>query len=283
MSLLEIARYIFPIHEPIMAKPSENITMEMLSPKRLQEWQPIRAKELNHTLSSIFERSEKHPDSPLEVKDKLWVLTTNITSMMLVSKRYFLDEDEEESEEAKEFKYVMEEMLHLVGSIFPADCLPFLKWFDLGGFEKRTRALYPRFQNILTKILSERRAQRKQAGEGYVDVDLVDVLLTHEERGGDVPVTEGNIRGVVWVNPLEHFRLHSRSLVKSHACEVSFHNLMSMWTCAGCVCGRHRHAANRDGVGDGTPVEGPGLDGDGEIRAGQSGGGATESGGERHC
>lgn len=169
--------------------------MEILSPKRLQEWQPIRVRELNHMLSSIFDYSKKNPNSPLEVKAKLWILTTNITSIMLVSKKYFTEE-EEESEEAKEFKYVMEEMLQLVGSIFPADCLPFLKWFDLGGFEKRTKALYPRFQNILTEILSERRAQRKQVGEAYVDVDLVDVLLTHQERGGDV--TEGNIRGVVW-------------------------------------------------------------------------------------
>ncbi|KAG0575997.1 hypothetical protein KC19_5G047200 [Ceratodon purpureus] len=173
-------------------------TMEMLSPKRLQEWQPIRARELNHMLSSLFEYSEKHPNCPLEVKAKLWVLTTNITSIMLVSKKYFSDEYEKESDEAKEFKYVMEEMLHLVGSIFPADCLPFLKWFDLGGFEKRTKILYPRFQNILTEILKERRAKRKEVGEAYVDVDLVDVLLTHQEKGGDVPVTEGNIRGVVW-------------------------------------------------------------------------------------
>lgn len=183
--------------------------MELLSPKRLQEWQPVRARELNHTLTSIFDQCNKHPNSPLEVKAKLWILTTNITSEMILSKRYFSDEEEDDSEEAKEFKYVMEEMLHLVGSIFPADCLPFLKWFDLGGYEKRTKILYPRFQNILTKILSERRSQRREMGESYVDVDLVDVLLTQEEKGGDVPVTEGNIRGVVWVifdTPVEKTR-----------------------------------------------------------------------------
>lgn len=171
-------------------------TMELLSPKRLQKWQPVRAKELNHMLSSIFEHSKNHPNSPMEVKAKLWVLTTNITSRMLVSKRYFTNE--EESEEAKEFKYVMEEMLQLVGSIFPGDCLPFLKWLDLGGFEKRTKALYPRFQNILTEILRERRARRQQEGEAFEDVDLVDVLLTHQEKGSEVPVTEQNIRGVIW-------------------------------------------------------------------------------------
>jgi len=185
------------------------LTMELVSPKRLQEWQPVRTKELNRTLTSIFEQSDKHPNSPLEWKAKLWILTINITSEMILSKRYFSDDEEDESEEAKEFKYVMEEMLHLVGSIFPADCLPFLKWFDLGGFEKRTKILYPRFQNILTKILSERRSQRKQMGESYVDVDLVDVLLTQQSKGGDVPVTEGNIRGVVWVilnTPVEKTR-----------------------------------------------------------------------------
>jgi hypothetical protein len=47
--------------------------------------------------------------------------------------------------------------------------------------------------NVLTKLLSKRHAQRKQAGEGYADVDLLDVLLMHEERRGNIPVTEGNI------------------------------------------------------------------------------------------
>jgi len=169
-------------------------TMELLSPTRLQEWQPVRQRELNRMLTAL----DKQSDSTVELKGKLWVMLTNIISEMLLSKTYFSHEDGDESEEAKEFKYVMEEMLHLVGSIFPADCLPFLKPFDLGGFEKRTKTLYPRFQNILTKLLGDRRAKRKEKGASYVDNDLVDILLTQEAKGGDPAVTEGNIRGVVW-------------------------------------------------------------------------------------
>ena len=50
--------------------------------------------------------------------------------------------------------------------------------------------------------------------------------------------------------------------------------------CVGCVCGRHRHAADRNGVGNSTPDEGPRVDGEGESRARQRGGEGKESRGE---
>lgn len=146
-------------------------------------------------VNSIFNDVIKNPNIPVVVEKYLWTFTINFISRMVLSKRYFSNDAAEESAEAAEFKYVMFEQFFLLGSIFPADSFPFLKPFDIGGLEKRTKALLPRFQGILTKILDERRAQRKQEGEGHVDVDFVDVLLTNQEKG---EITEGNIRGVVW-------------------------------------------------------------------------------------
>lgn len=150
---------------------------------------------MDFMVNAIFNVVLKSPNTPVVVEKYLWTLTINFIAQMVLSKRYFSNDPAEESAEAAEFKYVMLEQFFLLGSIFPADSFPFLKPFDIGGLQKRTKALLPRFQGILTKILDERRAQRKQEGDAHVDIDMVDVLLTNQERG---EITEGNLRGVVW-------------------------------------------------------------------------------------
>jgi hypothetical protein len=171
-------------------------TQELLSPKRMQLAEQIRASEMDYMMKSIFNVVTRDPNAPIEVNKFFWVMTTNFISRLVLSKRYFSNDSAEESPEAAEFKDVMLEQFFLLTSIFPADSFPFLKPFDIGGLEKRTKALFPRFQGILTKILTERREKRKQEGAAHVDVDMVDVLLTNQEKG---EVTDGNIRGVVWV------------------------------------------------------------------------------------
>ncbi|KAG0628580.1 hypothetical protein M758_1G037100 [Ceratodon purpureus] len=173
--------------------------LEMLSPNRVQQAQKIRAQETAYMLKAILRDVTENPNTPIALNPKLSLLTTNFISQMILSKRYFSHDRGEETAEAKEFKYVNAEMMQLLGSIFPADCLPWLYWFDIGGLQKRTKTLYPRFQAILTTILSDRRRERLADGDAHVDKDLVDVLLSHEEKSGDgATLNELNIRGVVW-------------------------------------------------------------------------------------
>lgn len=189
-------------------------TQEVLSPERMQYAEGLRASEMDYMVNSIFKDVTQNPKAPIEVNKYFWVLTINFISRMVLSKRYFSNNPEEESEEAAEFKYVINEQFFLLGSIFPADSFPFLERFDIGGLQKRTKTLLPRFQGILTKILTERREQRKQEGDAHVDVDMVDVLLTNQEKG---EITELNIRGVVWVTILTcSFNPHFKSLHHLH-------------------------------------------------------------------
>lgn len=170
-------------------------TQEILSPKRMQFASKLRESEMNFLVYSILNDVLKSPKTPILLEKYLWTSTTNFIARLVLSKRYFTNDSVEESAEAAEFKYVTLEQFSLLASIFPADSLPFLEPFDIGGLQKRTKALVPRFQGLLTKILDERRAQRKKEGDAHVDVDMVDVLLTNQERG---EITEGNLRGVVW-------------------------------------------------------------------------------------
>ncbi len=142
------------------------------------------------------------------------MLTTNFISQIILSKRFYPLDEDQETEDAKEFKFVVSELVFLANSILPGDCLPFLRWADIGGYQKRAMALKPRFDNILTKLLAERRVKRKEDGDSHVDVDMTDALLTKQEKG-EVPITEANIKGVIWVSskPITHPRAQGLSAI----------------------------------------------------------------------
>jgi hypothetical protein len=173
--------------------------MGIMSPRSIQNAQRIRAQEVDSLSKSILRHVKSSPNTPMELNPRLWMLTTNLISQMILSKRYYPLDEDQETEGAQEFTFVISELNLLLGSTLPGECLPFLKWADIGGFQKRATALKPRLDNIVTKILGERRVKRKEDGDSHVDVDMTDVLLTHQEKG-DVPITEANIRGVIWVS-----------------------------------------------------------------------------------
>ena len=174
-----------------------------MSPRSIQNAQRIRAQEVDSLSKSILRHVKLCPNTPLELNPRLWMLTTNFISQIILSKRFHPLDEDQKTEDAKEFMFVISEMIFLLGSILPGDCLPFLKWADIGGFQKRAMALKPQFDNFLTKILRERRVKRKEDGDSHVDVDMTDALLTKQEKG-EVPITEANIRGVIWVSFITH-------------------------------------------------------------------------------
>ena len=188
--------------------------MEITSPKGIQNGQRIRAQEVDCLSKSILRHVESSPNTPLELNPRIWKLTTNVISQIVLSKRLYPVDEDQETEDGKEFKYLVYELIFLLGSILPGDCLPFLKWADIGGFQKRAMALKPRSDQTLTKILRERRAKRKEDGDLHVDVDMTDALLTKQEKG-EVPITEANIKGVIWVSskPITHPRAQGLSAI----------------------------------------------------------------------
>ena len=173
--------------------------MEIMSLRSIQNAQCILAQEVDSLSKSILRHVKSSPNTPVELNPRLWKLTTNFISQIILSKRFCPLDEDQETEDAKEFKSVVKEFAFLLGSILPGDCFPFLRWADIGGLQKRAIAFKPRFDNILTKLLAERRVKRKEDGDSHVDVDMTDALLTKQEKG-EVPITEANIRGVIWVN-----------------------------------------------------------------------------------
>lgn len=118
---------------------------EVLAPKRMKFAAQLTANEMDCMMNSIYRDCTQNPYAAIEINKKFRMLTVNFIARMVLSKRYFSNDPEEENEETAEFKYVINEQFFLLGAIFPADSFPFLKPFDMGGLEKCTLVLFPHF------------------------------------------------------------------------------------------------------------------------------------------
>lgn len=177
--------------------------MELMAPEQLKSVVQIRADEIDFMLRSISRGIvDSGPmETPQEINTPLWIYTSNLASQMMLSKRYFLHDSSEEGDEAKEFRQFMDTFNRLSGTVFPAEILSFLRWFDVGGLQRQAAACVPLFESIAGRILAKRREERKlKGGKLRVDSDMLDVLLTHQEKESkDGGITDANIGSVIWV------------------------------------------------------------------------------------
>ncbi|KAK9126503.1 hypothetical protein Scep_015349 [Stephania cephalantha] len=148
----------------------------------------------------------------LEMKSRLNELVFNTMTKMIGLKRYFgEDVREEDLEEAKMFKEIMRESFELIGSPYIGDYLPFLRWLDFKGVEKRMIRLKRRRDEFLRRAVWERRKLRatckanssnsfSSTSNGTAAATTIDVLLSLQEREPDF-YTDEIIHGIIMRTP----------------------------------------------------------------------------------
>ncbi|XP_051128743.1 cytochrome P450 CYP82D47-like isoform X2 [Andrographis paniculata] len=67
----------------------------------------------------------------------------------------------------------MKAFFELIGTPTIGDVVPFLRWLDIGGFEKKMKQSFHEMDALLSKWLSEHRAG---AGAGKQD-DFMDIMI----------------------------------------------------------------------------------------------------------
>lgn len=115
----------------------------------------------------------------VDFKLKLNALTANVVARIVLNKRFTgcVDSTAQEEAEAHEFKEIIEELFILQGTFMIGDYIPWLRPLDLGGTEKRMKALRVRIDGFLDKIINEHEAKRRKGPIKEEDKDMIDVLL----------------------------------------------------------------------------------------------------------
>ncbi|KAG0576333.1 hypothetical protein KC19_5G072200 [Ceratodon purpureus] len=173
---------------------------ELTSARRLEASKNIRAEELAYMLRTVSKEK-----GPFRVNTHFHIITTNIVSRMVLSKR-FLGEGDQTGEAmsavtnstAFEFISITEDMARLMGAIHPQDYFNFLpEWFDPQRLEPQFRKQATRMKLFYTKLVNEHKEERRKNPVSEDKKTMLDVLLEQLENP-EFDVTEEHVSCTIW-------------------------------------------------------------------------------------
>ncbi|KAB1221363.1 Cytochrome P450 82A3 [Morella rubra] len=104
-------------------------------------------------------------------------ITLNVVLRMVVGKRFTRDVTKEENEGNDQCRQALRDFMDLTGAFAVSDALPYLRWLDLGGYERAMKKTAKELDRVLEGWLQEHK-QRKTSREVKGDSDFMDVMLS---------------------------------------------------------------------------------------------------------
>jgi len=182
-------------------KRMRRICMEhLLTTKRLESFVKHRAEESQHLVRDVWERAQT--GKAVNLREVLGAFSMNNVTRMLLGKQYFGAESAG-PQEAMEFMDITHELFCLLGLIYLGDYLPFWRWVDPYGCEKRMREVEKRVDDFHVKIIEEhkraRERKRKESIDDDEELDFVDVLLSLPGEDGKQHMDDREIKALIQV------------------------------------------------------------------------------------
>nr|GLL48306.1 cytochrome P450 CYP82D47-like [Ipomoea trifida] len=160
-------------------------SLELLSHRRLEQLKHIRVSEVDTSIKELYKLwSEKNKDSEhsgrVLVEMKKWFadLTLNVVLQMLAGKRYFGTATVSDENEGRRCQRVLRDVVKFLGAFVPADALPFLGWFDIGGIEKSMKEVAKEMDSLMDEWIQEHRLKKEARGD---EKDFIGGMLSRIE------------------------------------------------------------------------------------------------------
>ena len=177
------AMFGFAPYGPYWRELRKITTLEILTPRRVEQLQHVRVSELQSSIKELYNLwcSKKGESGYASVELKQWLshLTYNMVLRMVVGKRFFGCENVKD-EKAQRCVRAVEEFMRLVGVFAVGDAIPWLRWFDFGGHEKAMKETAKDLDSVLGEELEEHRQKKKKDLGEKVDEfqDFMDVMIS---------------------------------------------------------------------------------------------------------
>ena len=182
-------------YSPYWRQARKICVMELLSPKRLDQFEYMRVEERKLFLHDMFKSCSK----PVQLKDRLYMLNLSTMSRMVLGKRY-TEEDENNIVTPKEFTEMLEELFLVHGTLDLGDAIPWLAPLDLQGHVKRMKDVNRKLDRFYEHILDERYARKKSGKDQGVN-DMVDVLVQFaDDPTLEVKLERHQLKAIIQVN-----------------------------------------------------------------------------------
>ncbi|XP_030540913.2 cytochrome P450 703A2 [Rhodamnia argentea] len=181
-------------------KRMRRICMEhLLTTKRLDAFARHRAHEAQHLVRHVYGLCWDGDRAGINLREVLGGFSMNNVTRMLLGKQYF-GAGSSGPQEATEFMHITHQLFWLLGVIYLGDYLPFWRWIDPHGCEKKMEEVEKRVDDFHTKIIEEHRRAREAKMEGLAgdsDMDFVDVLLSLPGEDGRDHLDDVEIKALV--------------------------------------------------------------------------------------
>jgi cytochrome P450 len=167
--------------------------MEILSQKRVQEFQFVREEEVAEMVEKI--RRSSLNGTAIDVGEMFATISNNIICRSSLGLKY---EGEEGS--SMSFEQLSKKVMELLGAFCFEDLFPHLGWMDvLTGFSAKLRTTSKALDAVLDQIIDEhiKRGDSDQSDRK----DFVDILLSLQRSGMlDINLTKENIKALLLVS-----------------------------------------------------------------------------------
>lgn len=173
----DMAMFGFSPYGPYWREVRKLISTELLSARRLELQKHVLVSEISQSINELYKLwSEKAGSSgrvAVEMKEWLGDLNLNVVLRMVVGKRCFGSSGG--GEEARRCQRVMRDFFHLAGVFTVGDALPYLRWLDIGGYERKMKQTSRELDLLVGQWLEEHR-EMKEVSEKQQD--FMDVMLS---------------------------------------------------------------------------------------------------------
>ncbi|KAG5543328.1 hypothetical protein RHGRI_016157 [Rhododendron griersonianum] len=144
--------------------------LELLSNHRLAMLCCVRESEVKSSVKEVYNKWAKEGSCLVEMKRWMEDITLKLTAGFIAGNgRINVDDG---------FQEAFKPFFDLMGTFTVADAIPFLRWFDFGGYAKEVKKTGKKMDDLLQEWLNEHKRQKKSGDQvAEAEKDFMDVML----------------------------------------------------------------------------------------------------------
>ncbi|XP_027923470.1 cytochrome P450 CYP736A12-like [Vigna unguiculata] len=165
-------------------------TLQLLSASKVEMFGPLRREELGVLVKSLKNSAES--GEVVDLSQLLGELMENIVFKMVLGR---------DKDDRFDLKWLIYEVMNLVGAFNLADYMPWLGVFDPQGLTRRLKKLTKLFDEFLEKIIQEHESNPYDKDKNR-NMDFVDILLSLMYQPSDLQnhqnaIDRTNVKGII--------------------------------------------------------------------------------------
>ncbi|KAH7836171.1 hypothetical protein Vadar_033352 [Vaccinium darrowii] len=155
-------------HGPYWRKMRKIVMLKLLSNRRLAVFSHVRELEVKISVKEVYEKWMKEGRCLVEMKRWFEDITLKITLQTIAGNG---------KPDVKGYGEAFKDFFKLIAGFTIGDAIPFLRWLDLGGYEKEAKRTGKKIDEMFQGWLNEHKRRKNSGESAKAEKDFMDVML----------------------------------------------------------------------------------------------------------